>query len=119
MTSEPNNNVPTLDDDIDTTAPQSRPSVWKMPDPVFRKTSGRLPQGFERENFAQSDTEEGGEATEPSDPNPTPYIEPKPKSQVLKILLVVLGLAAMIGFIAVFLTVIYFMFLRPTNPNIF
>ena len=111
MTAEANNNVPTIEDDINTTAPQSKPAEWKMPDPVFRKTSGHLPQGFEREFFPAPSPEEDSKS-EPNDPNPTPYTEPEPKSPVLKILLVVLGVAAMIGFIAVFLTVVYVMFLR-------
>ena len=100
------------DEDLSTTAPNPRPEVWKMPDPVFRKTSGRLPRSFEREYFAEAETQESPKPALVTDPNPTPHVEPKPKSPTLKIILVVLGLAAMVAFIAVFLTVVYFFFLR-------
>jgi hypothetical protein len=112
MTAETNHDAPTLDDDLNTTAPQSTPAVWKMPDPIFRKTSGRLPQGFEREYFDEPDTAQSPRLAADIDPNPTPHIEPKPKSQTQKIILVLLGVAAMVAFIALFLTVLYFMFLR-------
>lgn len=103
--------APSVDDeDLDTTAPNMKPAEWKMPEPVFRKTSGRLPQAFEK-NYAAAD---------PQTPIATPDeadrrdedIAPKPKNPTLKMIVVFLGLAAMIAFIAVFLTVVYFFFLR-------
>jgi hypothetical protein len=101
------------DEDLTTTAPNARPNVWKMPDPVFRKTSGRLPKTFEREYFTEASTQESPKLpAEVDDPNSTPVNESGPQSSTLKILLVVLGVLAMIAFIAVFLTVVYFMFLR-------
>ena len=114
------NNEPDLieDEDLLTTAPSPQPSVWKMPDPVFRKTSGRLPEAFENLKPPVQSSPDETPQNEPSenvtnDPiAPTSYVEPRPKSPTLKIVVVVLGLAAMIAFIAVFLTIIYFLFWR-------
>ncbi len=102
------NNIPAIDDDLNTTAPQEQPQNWKMPDPVFRRTSGKLPKGFEK-NIDISNA--------PPDPGliqAEPYAspEPKPSNPTVKIVLVVLGLLAMIAFIVVFLTVLYFFFWR-------
>ncbi len=113
MDDKPNGVVPAVDDeDLNTTAPNPEPKVWKMPEPVFRKTSGHLPQSFERESFFGSETQEHVKPDALHESDPTPQLEPAPKSPTLKIILVVLGLAAMIAFIAVFLSVIYFFFLR-------
>jgi len=124
MTVEANN--PAIDDDdLDTTAPNPEPAAWTMPEPVFRKTSGRSAEAFESlappvpssaEGSSQNDA--SGNASD-APIAPPPYVEPKPKSPALKIALIVLGLAAMIAFIAVFLTIIYFMFLRQTDPIIY
>ena len=108
MTSELKNEAQTLaDDELDTTAPQSKSAVWKMPEPVFRKTSGRLPSAFVRD-IAGAPSETA--------PAPTPAeqnaVDPKPKNPTLKVIVVLLGLAAMIAFLIVFLTVVYFFFLR-------
>ena len=101
------------DEDLSTTAPNPRPEVWKMPDPVFRKTSGRLPRSFEREYFTESATQESPKPVDASGgADNAPDIEPPPKSSAVKILLVLLGVAAMVAFLIVFLTVVYFMFLR-------
>src|SRR5687767_11353815 len=103
----------TEDEDLLTTPPSPQPTVWKMPEPVFRKTSGRLPEAFENLKPPVPDSPDGTPQDEPSgvvtdDPiAPTSYVEPKPKSPTLKIVVVVLGLAAMIAFIAVFLAVVY------------
>ena len=114
------NSVPLVDDDdLNTTAPSPRPNVWKMPEPVFRQTSGKLPTGYER-NYSADPTPatESATANEPtaddiSSPgasiNP---VEPKPKNPTMKIILVLLGLAAMIAFLIVFLTIVYFFFWR-------
>lgn len=104
------NDIHAIDDELNTTAPQDKPQIWKMPDPVFRKTSGKLPKGFEKSiDFPEAE------------PDPDPAIvqsqayatpEPQPSNPTLKIVLVVLGLIAMIAFIVVFLTVLYFFFWR-------
>ena len=106
------NEIPVVEDDLNTTAPQSKPEAWKMPEPVFRRTSGKLPQGFEKiagipsEQSQQSEI--SGSSAQPA--NLTP--DPKPRNPILKIIVVVLGLVAMIAFLVVFLTVVYFYFLR-------
>ncbi|MEO8042666.1 MAG: hypothetical protein ABI646_08660 [Acidobacteriota bacterium] len=104
-------------EDLNTTAPNP-PLKWQMPEPVFRRTSGRLPQGFKKElekakaERAGSDPEVVNEIVRENPTNTNePDAEPEPKSSTLKLVLVLLGLAAMIGFIAVFLTVVYFFFL--------
>jgi hypothetical protein len=113
------NNIPVTEDDLNTTAPNPQPDVWKMPEPVFRRTSGRLPQSFEK-NYG-SPSEDSGAAAADIDPPAanaenaelsTAHLEPKPKHPTVKIILVLLGLAAMVGFIVVFLTVLYFYFFR-------
>src|SRR5687768_4565864 len=117
MNDEINNEADVVEDeDLLTTPPNPQPSAWKMPDPVFRKTSGRLPEAFENLKPPDVGSPDGSshDATDVIDDPvaPTSYVEPKPKSPTLKIVVVVLGLAAMIAFIAVFLTVIYFLFFR-------
>jgi hypothetical protein len=113
------NNIPVTEDDLNTTAPNPKPDVWKMPEPVFRRTSGRLPQSFLKNYSSPS---EGAEpAAADIDPPTasvenaelsTAHLQPKPKHPTVKIILVLLGLAAMVGFIVVFLTVLYFYFFR-------
>ena len=103
------------DDELSTTAPNPPEDTWKMPEPVFRKTSGRLPQGFGKE--LENVTKERAAKITGGDPSPPPISaatpsEIKPKNPTLKLVLVILGIAGMIGFIVVFLTVVYFLFLR-------
>src|SRR5687767_11241431 len=108
------NNLP-IDDELNTTAPQDTSTPWKMPEPVFKRTSGRLPSGFEKQ-FA-SDAAGEHDTPTPSFDSVEAYVEPKPKNPTLKFILVLLGMLAMIAFIAVFLTVLYFFFLRsPAEP---
>lgn len=103
------NNIRAMDDELNTTAPQSELPVWKMPEPVFRQTSGKLAKGFEKQVGFAGATNDVDAA---SLPNAYSTPEPKPKNPTLKIILVVLGLIAMIAFLIVFLTVVYFFFLR-------
>ena len=110
MTIDANN--PTVeDDDLNTTAPNPEPEAWKMPEPVFQRTSGKLPQGYEKDvmAFSAADT-----SAPPSSPPFTAASESvvKPKSSALKLMLVLLGIGAMVAFLVVFLTVVYFLFLR-------
>jgi hypothetical protein len=100
-----------IDDELSTTAPNPPDEdVWKMPEPVFRRTSGKLPEQFEKQ-IAESSSEP---QTDMSDIPPTSdtYVPPKPTSGVLKMIVVGLALAAMIAFLIVFLSVVYFVFLR-------
>jgi hypothetical protein len=113
MTAEANR-IESIDDELNTTAPQSKPDVWKMPEPVFRRTSGKLPKAFA--DKATEVIESDGDVQAHSSPEMTPPAiaspDPKPKSPILKLVLVALALGAMIAFIVVLLTVVYFFFLR-------
>lgn len=115
------NDIPVAEDDLNTTAPNPKPDVWRMPEPVFRRTSGRLPQNFQKNYGSPSEGSEPAAAD--IDPpavvadaengeSSTAHLQSKPKHPTVKLILVLLGLAAMIGFIVVFLTVVYFYFFR-------
>ena len=104
MTPEPRKDIFKTDDDLKTAVPNMKPDEWKMPDPVFRKTSGRLPESFVQKHPPVIEPE--------VDVQSSSLPQPKPKSPALKMVIVALALTAMIAFIAVFLTVVYFMFLR-------
>jgi hypothetical protein len=114
MTPETTENIEEFDDDINTTAPQDSPVTWKMPAPVFRKTSGRLPKDFEKRSGEVGAVKIITEPSESADAVSS-YSDPKAKSHALKIVVVVLALAAMIAFLIVFLTVVYFFFLRSNG----
>lgn len=113
------------DDELNTTAPSPQPDVWKMPEPVFRRTSGKLPRGYEA-NYAHSETapaesvpeNEENERVAAGEETPNTYVEPAPKHPTVKLVLVFLGLAAMIAFIVVFLTVVYFFFWRSAESSL-
>lgn len=103
-------------DDLNTTAPNLEPEAWKMPEPVFRKTSGRLLESFEKRISDPEETEvDVVQDQAPISPAVDSYVQPKPKSPVLKIVVVVLAVGAMIAFLVVFLTIVYFFFLRPSE----
>jgi len=138
--------VPPLGE-VDTTPPnapepEQQSGGWKMPEPKFQKTSGYLPQGYLDQVGA------AGQATQtaPEKDAPTPAAIPstqveaqpdlneqieeipisavaapaaKQRSPAVRITLIVLGLLAMIGFVAVFLAVIYFLFLAPQGSGQF
>lgn len=107
MTLEDDNDAMATADDLNTTVPNIKPGEWKMPEPVFRKTSGRL-----RESFARKFEPASAPKTSSDLETPASQVEPGPESPVLKIVIVALALAAMVAFIAAFLTAIYFFFLR-------
>lgn len=113
MTDDAHDNVEEeFDEDINTTAPQEKPpSAWSMPEPVFRRTSGKLPGGFEK-NYSVAEVDESS-----ADSVETSETEPKPKSPTLKIVILAIAILAMIAFLIVFLTVIYFMFLRSNGMD--
>jgi len=124
--------------------PQPGESV--MPKPVFRQSSGRLPQGFEKQygqaNGLDGNWASGGAATatavaiepplaEQADVAPQPdvgeevvFTAPetasppvKTRSRAMRITLIVLGLLGMAAFVAVFLAVIYFLFFSSPNES--
>ena len=113
------------DDELNTTAPSPRPEAWKMPEPVFRRTSGKLPRGYEK-TYAPSETasaetapeDEWDEPVAGSEETSNTYAEPAPKHPTVKLVLVFLGLAAMVAFIVVFLTIVYFFFWRSAESSL-
>jgi len=111
---------------------------WQMPEPKFQQTSGYLPEGYlDRVAFEAPpppDVSAAAAAPAPSPAASEPEIEPQPdlteqlapppapvvakpivkeRSSGARIAMIVLGLLAMIAFIAVFLGVIYYLFLTP------
>jgi len=112
---------------------------WQMPEPKFQQTSGYLPEGYLDKIAFETppptdvspaaaapalapapasgpDIEPQPDLTEQLAPPPTPVIvKPvvKERSAGARIAMIVLGLLAMVVFIAVFLAVIYYLFLAP------
>ena len=115
-------------------------SGWQMPEPKFQQTSGYLPQGYlDKVAFDANPPAQvspaAASAAAPA-PSPEPAVEAQPdlseqlaapptpvvaKPQVkerstgARVALIILGLLAMVGFIAVFLGVVYYLFLSPQN----
>lgn len=151
---DPQSEIPTV---VPAKSPGPAANEWKMPEPVFRQTSGYLPRGFER-RFPISDAETA--APPPPPPSVDPFtqtfvgaagmslsglakeetatpaaeIEPQPDvaevalpddepaepspvkkqwSQTTRIVIAVLLLVAAAVFIAVFMAVVYYLFLAP------
>jgi hypothetical protein len=123
---------------------------WEMPKPVFQQTSGYLPQGFIKDIQAASDLDgaAASDGAAPAAASPgisapavaAAAVEPQPdlseqlipeepaneapaaapKKAGITAPMVLLGLLAVIAFIAVFLAVIYFLFLKaPGGTNNF
>ena len=114
---------------------------WQMPEPKFQQSSGYLPQGylekvafeapppvdvspnsaapaFVPEPAAGPDVEPQPDLTEQLADPPAPVVAKpvvKERSAGARIAMIVIGLIAMVAFIAVFLGVIYFLFLAPQN----
>jgi len=122
--------------------PATAPGQWVMPTPVFRESSGYLPQGFEK-LYGQSDgsaatataaavateapsAEEVEILPQPDVSEEVTYAEPGPpapvktRSTAMRITLLVLGLLAMAAIIVAFLAVIYFLFFSsPGESQVF
>jgi hypothetical protein len=112
---------------------------WQMPEPKFQQTSGYLPEGYLNKIAfeatpptavspvsaapAIAPSPESGpdigpqpDLTEQLAPPPPPVIAKpvvKERSSGARIAMIILGLLAMVAFIAVFLGVIYYLFLAP------
>jgi hypothetical protein len=151
---------PAADGDMDTTppnpavsAPPAQEGKWEMPRPVFRKTSGRLPQSFvppaapsaadptlSRVNTDVSAAAAAGEVDPAMPPADEAIVEPQPqiseeitlesdethvpevkkeRSPVVKAILIIGVLLVIAGFVALFLSVVYFLFLTPTAEPTF
>jgi hypothetical protein len=115
---------------------------WKMPEPVFRQTSGYLPQGFEK-RFAPAaagspPASEEADAGSVARAAAAPAVEPQPdileelpppdepeqskipqksKGGVGRILLILFGLLVVFVFILLFLAVVYYFYLAPAADS--
>lgn len=124
------------DSEAETVQPNKVPGGWEMPEPKFQQSSGYLPQGYLGKLGL-----EGGAATAPApavnEPEPPGVeVEPQPdlseqiaeppaavppsgpaeqKGTAGRVMLVLLGLAGMVVFIAAFLAVVWYFFLRPAD----
>ncbi len=131
------------EEDVNTTPPNPS-SGWKMPEPVFRKTSGYLPQGFEKK-FPQEQTgidEADVPSTAPAElPDNAVPVEPQPdlaehvdfvsedeiaattsepkKGSSGRIFLIIFGVLVVLGLILIFFAVVYYLFLMPVPSSAF
>lgn len=120
-------------------APELKPQgVWQMPSPVFRQTSGRLPQGFEKvskpANAVPPETPSPVAAPAASPPvadiAPQPYVSedlggiavemPRPAArrspQGAKILLILLAIVGAL-IVAVIFAAVVFYFVLASRPE--
>ena len=116
---------------------------WQMPEPKFQQSSGYLPQGYlDKIAFNASPPSNvspaaAAPAVAPAIEQPgapAPEVEPQPevldhhdvpaaapppaakaRSSGSRILIIILGLLAMAAFLAIFLAVVYYLFLAPQN----
>ena len=134
------------EEDVNTTPPNPQMSDgkggWTMPEPVFRKTSGYLPQGYEK-RFSQDDIRSSADDNDSTAEMPAPElsadIEPQPdisethdaaftaqaaapvaaapaKRSAAKFLLIALVLFVALGLIVVLAAAVYLYYLMP-NPD--
>lgn len=145
---DPKQPAPSEEDELSTTPPNpaletEEDTGWKMPKPVFRKTSGYLPQGF-AQKASQDEVKQNvdDETSTASMEKPTGLVdvEPQPdihesdpgflapartaetpakKGGVASALLTALLLLLTLGIIVAFLAVVYFLFLRPASDPTF
>lgn len=151
---EDENSRPTTQnaEDLNTTPPNPPPveggpqatGKWEMPKPVFRKTSGYLPQGYEKLLAGSEDAtidpnpqavpnieievfvDAGAALVEPQ-PDLSEVIIPEPEIDAVAsaantrksngLVWTILGILFIVGFIAVFLAVIYLFILRPGGSD--
>ena len=111
---------------------QSPNGEWQMPEPVYRQTSGYLPQGFEKQfpqSAAPTAVAEPASSPEPSaaphaepveeqpdiievlasEPVPPPIVVPAGRSAI-GVVLIILGLLAMVTVVVCFAIAVYFLF---------
>lgn len=138
------------EEDVNTTPPNPQTvndkSGWSMPKPVFRKTSGYLPQGFEK-RFSQDELktsqDDSDSTTEMAAPDLDAEIEPQPdisetpnvafdsdqtaaaaaparaKGSALKVVFVVLGLIFAAALAVVAVVAVYLFYLMPSSDSTF
>ena len=141
---------PSEEDELSTTPPN--PAIepeedgsggWKMPKPVFRKTSGYLPQGF-AEKYPQAGVGENGDEVNPAasteeepvsvvnvEPQPDIHeshpgfevpaasVKPEKKGGAAKLFFTILGLLVALFLVVAFIALIYFLFFSPSNDTTF
>ncbi len=135
-------------EDLNTTPPNPSQAAgdtgWKMPEPVFRKTSGYLPQGFEK-NYSQGEIKESvdDDTSTASMPRPTDLADVKPQPKITdtyeigipaneestsaepkkggaaKVVFTIIGLLVAVGLVAAFIAVVYFLFFSPSSDRTF
>src|SRR5688572_22425262 len=109
MDDKQENRIHTTGEELDTTAPSPLSEEWKMPAPIFRSSSGRLHKDVEQKAAVSfSSAEDLASLPLAATPEVQAHAEPHPKSAALKFVVLALALGAMIAFIILFLTVIYF-----------
>lgn len=148
MSDEPlNQPQPVPDEEMNTTPPNPPQSgatgAWSMPEPVFKQTSGYLPQGYEK-NFPQVEPEPVATADDSIEPamvaafaeediEPQPDIteapdlpvavagtpQPPKNGGAMKVIFTLFGLLVALAIIIVFIAVIYSFFLMPSNGSTF
>jgi hypothetical protein len=140
--------APSEEDELSTTPPNpaletEEDTGWKMPKPVFRKTSGYLPQGFAKkasQDEIKKNVDENISTAMMEKPAAPVEIEPQPelhesdpgfqissaipaqpvkKGGVASAFLTVLLLLITIGVIIALLALVYFLFFRPSNDTTF
>ena len=143
-TAEP---APSDEDELSTTPPNpaletDEDTGWKMPKPVFRKTSGYLPQGFAKnpaEAEGRENVDDDSAATSTEKPSGAVDIEPQPdlhesdpgfnyspavakpvkKGGATKVVFMTLGLLLVLFLIAAFIAIVYFLFFSPSYDATF
>ena len=129
------------EDDVNTTPPnppaKDGKAGWSMPEPVFKKTSGYLPQGYEK-LFPQAAVDDSNSTAEMPPPDPSADVEPQPeigdhveetmsangavaaipkKSSGFKYVLIILGVLFAIGLVVVIAAAVFlYMMPVPSGP---
>ena len=133
--------APVTSDNVEVPDDRRSPG-WKMPEPVFQKTSGYLPKGFDKRVGADrvnGDAAAGaGMPVAPAAAAPAIEVQPQPdvildlpppvaaappvkpkRSKEMTLLLTLLGIGAMIAFAVVFVLVILYLFFSPERISVF
>jgi hypothetical protein len=120
---------------------ESGPGEWRMPEPVYRQTSGYLPQGFEKQ-FPASTPQPAAQVAAPPGvvlgEAPAADVEPQPdiievlaseppiapvvasrRRSTLSIVLIVVGLLARAAVVVGFLIAVYFLFIAAPAETSF
>ena len=115
-------------------------SAWKMPEPVFKKTSGYLPKGFEKRVEDDWAIDQAPLPAVPEAQAPAHDIQPQPeitldnipveelqsampakteRSRGMTVFLFLLGIVAMIGVAIAVVAVILYLYYSPEQISVF